>query len=158
MRLLPWTCISTWKCSSCGHCCQHYDVVLKLPEWLRIVKSFGVKYTTSGVGRLLLKRKHNGSCVFLFRTPTASLCSLQRGKPVACKLWPFKILDRPRFGNPKGAVYYYDYSELFIYVDPQCRGLRFGQPTKEFSLQIIPEFIQIAYGVRREQIKSTGQA
>lgn len=157
MRLLPWTRVSTWKCSLCGHCCRHYDVVLKLHEWLNIVKILGVECTTSGVGRLLLKRRQNGSCIFLCETRNGSLCSLQRSKPIACRLWPFKILDQPKFGYRKDAVYTCGFSEVYIYVDPHCPGLRFGQPTREFALRIIPEFVQIAYGVRKEQLKSTGR-
>lgn len=155
MRVVPWSQVRFWRCNGCGICCRHYDVVLKLPEWLNIVKNFGVEYTTPNISKLFLRRRTDGSCVFLHKTPNESFCSLQHSKPQACKLWPFKILDKPKFGSSNKAIYYYGDQELFIYVDPVCTGLRLGIPCQDFAYSVIPEFIEIALGVRRKQFKST---
>ncbi len=155
MRVVPWSHVSSWRCNACGICCKHYDVVLGFPEWLGIVKSFGVEYTASSVNKFFLRRKSDGSCAFLYETPNASRCSLQYMKPKACKLWPFKILDKPKFGSPNDAAYYYGHGKLFVYVDGACTGLRFGLPTREFTYSLIPEFIEIALGLRRRQLKTT---
>jgi Fe-S-cluster containining protein len=155
MRVVPWSLIKSWQCNTCGICCRDYDVVLKFPEWLNIVKSFGVEYTASSLTNLLLKRRDDGSCVFLYKTPDASFCSLQHSKPQACRLWPFKILTQPSYGRPNDAVYHYGNRRLFVYVDRACTGLNYGVPTQEFAYSVIPEFVEIALGTRRKQFKST---
>lgn len=155
MPIVPWSLVKSWHCNTCGICCRHYDVVLKFPEWLNIVKNFGVEYTAPSVNTFSLKKRTDGSCVFLYKAPYAAFCSLQHAKPQACKLWPFKVLRKPNFGKPNEAAYHYGNRRLFVYVDSACVGLRFGVPTREFTYSVIPEFIEIAFGMRRKQFKST---
>ena len=155
MRIVPWNTVRSWRCDACGICCEHYQVVLKFPEWLNIVKNFGVEYTAPSINQFLLRKKPDGSCVFLYKTANVSYCSLQNAKPQACKLWPFKVLDKPKYGRPNDAVYYYANRNLFIYVDSACTGVRFGVPTQYFTYSVIPEFIEVALGVRQKQFKST---
>jgi hypothetical protein len=76
-------------------------------------------------------------------------------KPMACKLWPFKVLDRPKYGEAESSIYNYRGHGLFVYVDKNCTGLRLGAPTPEFSHSVIPEFVEIALGIRQNQYKST---
>ena len=155
MQFVPWNMVSAWRCNLCGICCKRYDVVLKFPEWLSIVKTFGAEYTASTISMFSLGRRADGSCMFLNTTPYASFCGLQHAKPQACKLWPFKVLDKPRYGRPNDAVYHYGSRKLFVYVDPVCPGLRFGTPTPEFTYSVVPEFAEIAAGMRQRQLKST---
>lgn len=155
MHFVPWKSIRSWRCTTCGICCRHYDVVLKFPEWLHIVKTFGVNYTSSSLNKLFLGRRGNGSCAFLHETQNGSFCGLQFIKPRACRIWPFKVLTRPRFGSPSQAIYTYKDRRFFIYADSVCRGLRFGIPTRELVYSIIPEFIGIAIGSNRKQFKTT---
>jgi Fe-S-cluster containining protein len=130
-------------------------VILKLPEWLNVVRTFGVEYIAPSVSSFSLRRRADGSCVFLNRTPAASLCSLQHSKPQACRLWPFKILDKPKYGKPNDATYNYGGRKLFVYVDSTCTGLRYGVPSHELVFSVIPEFVELALGVRRRQFKTT---
>ncbi|MFQ6068135.1 MAG: YkgJ family cysteine cluster protein [Candidatus Bathyarchaeia archaeon] len=155
MRVVPWSLVSSWRCNACGICCRRYDVVLKFPEWLNIVKTFGVEYTAPSISKFFLRRRADGSCVFLYKTFTKAFCGLQNMKPQACKLWPFKVLDKPKYGDSNHAVYHYGNRRLFIYVDSACKGLRYGMPTQEFAYSVIPEFVEIAFGVRRKQYKTT---
>jgi Fe-S-cluster containining protein len=155
MRIVPWTQIQSWNCVRCGLCCRHYDIVLKFPEWLQIIKNFGPEFISPNVSKFLLRRKQDGSCVFLRGAANASICSLQHMKPVACKLWPFKILDRPKYGEPEHAIFNYRGHGLFVYVDKNCTGLRFGAPSFDFTHSVIPEFVEIALGLRQNQYKST---
>jgi hypothetical protein len=78
-------------------------------------------------------------------------------KPVACKLWPFKILDRSRFGSPNEALYNYGDRRLFVYVDPWCRGIRWGNPTQGFMGKTMTELVEIALGMREKQYYSTSK-
>jgi len=155
MRNLPWSEVSSWHCNSCGICCKNYAVVLGFPEWLNIVKNFGVEYTAPTISKFSMRRRLDGTCVFLRKVVDSSFCSLQHMKPQACKLWPFKVLSKPKFGSASRAVYHYQAQRLFIYADPVCPGLRRGVPTQEFAYSVIPEFIEIALGVRQKQLRTT---
>lgn len=156
MQFVPWSLIKSWYCNACGICCEKYDVVLKFPEWLGVVKRFGVEYTSSGLSKLFLRRRSDGSCVFLCKTPKRALCRLQGNKPQACRLWPFKVLDKPKYGDRGRAMFSYGNQTFFIYVDPLCPCLDYGQPTQNYINFVVPEFIEIAVGVRQRQLKSTG--
>ncbi|MDI6904683.1 MAG: YkgJ family cysteine cluster protein [Candidatus Bathyarchaeia archaeon] len=155
MLFVPWRYISDWKCIACGKCCKAYSVVLSFPEWLKIVKNYGVDKTVSGLDKLFIKRRSDGSCVFSYNLSNMYLCGLQRMKPKACKLWPFQILSKPKFGYVNEAVYYYGGNKFFIYADSTCSGLRYGKPTWEFTNYTLKEFVEIALGRRINQSKTT---
>jgi Fe-S-cluster containining protein len=130
-------------------------VVLNFQEWLTIIKNYGVETTASGLNKLYIKRKSDGSCSFLYNISNTHLCGLQHMKPKACKLWPFKVLNKPEYGYAKEAAYDYKGSRLFVYADSNCSGLKYGRPTWEFTTYTVKEFIEIALGIRNQQIKST---
>ena len=157
MQLVPWRLIADWRCVACGDCCRLFSVVISFHEWLRIVRDFGVEHTASGVNKLFIRRKNDGSCAFLQEGSGACVCSLQQRymKPKACQLWPFQVLTKPRFGYAKDALYNYGSNELFIYADPMCNGLRYGSPSLEFKGSTLKEFVEIAVGLRSSQLKTT---
>jgi Fe-S-cluster containining protein len=155
MQFIPWRYIADWKCISCGNCCLFYSVVLDFSEWLGIVKNYGVEYTASDLSKLYIRRKSDGSCTFLKNGGNICLCGLQHTKPRACKLWPFKILSEPRFGYPNEAMYDYSDNTVFAYADSSCQGLRLGIPTMEFARHTLREFVEIAVGVRNNQLRTT---
>jgi len=155
MMPMPWRYVSSWNCIACGKCCKSYDVVLNFPEWVNIVRSYGVGTTEPGINKFHLKRQNDGSCVFLCKFFDRWFCSLQNRKPIACKLWPFKILDKSKFGSPNEALYNYGDQELFVYVDPWCKGIQWGNPTQEFTRKTLAELVEIALGMRRKQYYST---
>lgn len=158
MQFVPWRCLADWKCIACGDCCRLYSVVINFHEWLSIVKSFGVEQTASGLDKLFIKRRGDGSCAFLNSFSGACSCGIQYMKPKACQVWPFKILAQPRFGYPNDAVYHYGRDSVFIYADPMCNGLRYGMPTWEFASHTLKEFVEIAMGLRTSQYKTTANA
>src|SRR3989337_2927674 len=90
MNFVPWQHIADWKCTTCGYCCKRYSVVLAFPEWLRLVKTFGVETTVADISHLYIKRATDGSCAFLCRGFNMYHCGLQGMKPEACKLWPLQ--------------------------------------------------------------------
>jgi Fe-S-cluster containining protein len=155
MQFVPWQFIADWKCNTCGYCCKLYSVVLAFPEWLRIIKTFGVETTVAGLSHLYIKRACDGSCQFLCRGLNMHYCGLQNMKPEACKLWPFKVLSEPNYGQANRAAYDYGGRRLFVYADDMCSGLRYGSPTWEFSNQTVKEFVEIALGTCRTQSKTT---
>jgi Fe-S-cluster containining protein len=156
MKPIPWRHINSWNCTACGLCCRGYDVVLKYPEWVKIIQNYGIAVTRPGIDSFFLGKNGNGSCLFLYKFFDRWLCGLQHMKPKACKLWPFKVHSQPRYGRQNQASYEYRDREFFIYADPACPGLRFGRnPSNHLLSSIIPEFVEITLGLREKQFYST---
>jgi hypothetical protein len=76
-------------------------------------------------------------------------------KPSACKLWPFKIADKPKYGKGREAIFNYRGRRFFVYIDPFCPEIRWGKPTVKMAYNVIPEFIEIALGLKEKQFYST---
>jgi len=157
MLFVPWRYIADWRCIACGKCCRSYSVVLSFPEWVKIVKNHGVDKTVSGLDKIFIKRRSDGSCVFLHKLSNIHLCGLQRTKPKACKLWPFKVLRKPKYRYANEAVYCYGRDEFFVYADSNCSGLVYGKPTENFAKHSLKEVVEIALERRKGQSKTTGK-
>ncbi|PVX23779.1 MAG: hypothetical protein CW691_09645 [Candidatus Bathyarchaeum sp.] len=157
MNPVSWRNVKSWKCTECGMCCRDYHVVLNFNEWVNIVRKYGAQSTMPTVNKLLLGKKSDGTCCFLTCMGDNCICGLQYMKPLACKIWPFKVFDNPKFGNPNEALYTYRNRNFFIYVDPACTGLTLGKPSPEFKYKTLPEFIDVAVGIRRKQLHSTSK-
>jgi len=155
LNFVPWRHIAKWQCIGCGNCCKLYSVVLNFPEWLNISRTFGSEKTVIGLNKFSLKRTDDGSCVFLCRLGENYFCGLQNIKPVACKLWPFKILTEPKYDHPNQAAFEYRGKKLFIYADTMCQGLRYGTPSWEFTSLVLEEFIGLALGNCKIQRSTT---
>ncbi len=155
-RFVPWRQIAGWRCCSCGSCCKDYSVVLNFPEWVQILQAFGAQATVAGRDKLFIKRVNDGSCTFLCHFNGNYLCALQNMKPNACKIWPFKVLSEPKFGDPNLAAFDFAGKKLFIYADSNCGGLRYGNPSWEFSTLTLREFAGIALGICGRQSSTTG--
>jgi hypothetical protein len=130
-------------------------VVLDFPEWLKISKTFGVETTVSGLDRFYIKRDSDGSCAFLCCNSLNYSCGLQAMKPDACKIWPFKVLSEPKYGEPNRAAFNYGKARLYVYADTMCNGLSFGTPSWDFQHVKVKEFAELALGVREVQSKTT---
>jgi Fe-S-cluster containining protein len=157
MQFVPWQSIADWRCKTCGYCCKLYSVVLDFPEWLKITRTFGIETTVAGIDRFYIKRVSDGSCAFLCSNPNSYFCGIQKMKPEACKLWPFKVLSEPKYGYQNQAVYYYGGIRLYIYADTMCSGLHYGRSTWDFQHTTLREFAELALGIRQVQYKTTKQ-
>ncbi len=114
MQFVPWQNVADWRCKACGYCCKLYSVVLGFPEWINISKTFGVETTIAGLERFYIKRTSDGSCGFLCNKANTYFCGLQGIKPEACKIWPFKILAEPKYGEPNQAAFNYMENQLYF--------------------------------------------
>lgn len=157
MQFIPWRHLADWKCTACGECCRLYNVVLNVNEWLKIVKGYGFEHTVTGLNKLFIKRRGDGSCAFLCVYSNVNACSLQYMKPKACKLWPFKILIEPKYGFANEASYRYEKNTFFIYADSMCCGVKYGLPSWEFVNRTLKEFTEIAVGLDRIQHRTTSR-
>jgi len=155
MQFVPWRNIADWHCKACGVCCKLYSVVLGFPEWLTLSKSFGVEKTVADLDRFYIKRAGDGSCAFLCNDANCYFCGLQNMKPEACKIWPFKVLHEPRYGESNQAAYDYGGLRLYVYADTTCSGLVYGAPKWDFQHSKVREFAELALGLRDVQHKTT---
>ena len=154
LRPLPWSAVKSWTCTRCGECCQ-LVVQLTVQEWLNLTRKYGYAIVDQDIGGFFLRKTIEGICSFLWRTYNGWQCSLQREKPLACKLWPFKILAEPKYSRPEEAVYNYLNNRFYIYAIPNCPGFSWGKPSEEFVKKTLPEFIEIQLGFRERQRFST---
>lgn len=155
LRFVPWRQIANWRCTTCGNCCKLYSVVLNFTEWLTITKTFGAQNTVAGLDKFFLKRVDDGACAFLCKLAGTYLCGLQDMKPEACKLWPFKVLAEPKYGDAKQAAFEFSGKTLYLYADSMCEGLRYGTPSWEFQSLVLKEFAALAIGTCRAQHNTT---
>jgi len=155
MKTVPWSYVKSWTCFECGECCKRYVVNLTIKEWLNIVHIFGVEVTIPSATGFYLKRRTDGRCVFIYNASDRWLCGLQGTKPRSCKLWPFKMFRSPKLGYEDEASFTYRGRKFFIYVDPACRGIRWGSPSADFVSKTLPEFVDVSLGLCEKQRYST---
>lgn len=155
--MVPWSYIRAWNCYGCGNiCCTSATVPLTTAEWLKIIQNFGVGCTEPTVTGFYLKKTRDDCCIFQYKFMGHYLCSIQNMKPHACKLWPFKIYNKPKYGLGREAVFSFKGEVFYIYLDSACEGITYGRPCSHFVDQTIPEFIELSFGSREKQAYSTG--
>jgi len=148
MRLAPWRIFRTWTCLLCGECCRKYFVPLSKKEAFRIRWKYGRETVVRKNGKFYLA-KINGECIFLKN----NTCSIQEDKPLACKLWPFYIYEKPKRDKDKQLAKFTFGSKVFyVYVDQFCKGLNTGLTPIEFAVK---EAIQIYLRERKTQTYTT---
>lgn len=151
MAYVPWRTLRGWACLACGECCKWYRVPLTSYEYARIVELLGAEFVeVSDAGDPCLRRV-GGTCVF---QDASGLCLLQPLglKPIACKLWPFKVrrgCDDPR------ALFVYEGEEYCVYVNVRCRGVNAG--TLADLVRAICEVIELHKNPNKPQVYSTSR-
>ncbi|MEM4529160.1 MAG: YkgJ family cysteine cluster protein [Candidatus Methanomethylicaceae archaeon] len=151
MHLIPWSYVKNWICIACGNCCKKYRVPLSSYEAIRIANIFGYEYLELSLKCYYLRKKQDGSCIFQIN----NICGIQDIKPLACKLWPMIIHEKPRYEYKEEAEYEYKGQKFYVYLDSYCRGITYGKPLPFFEKYIIPEFIEISLKSREKQVFST---
>lgn len=150
LKPLPWSAVKSWTCTQCGECCQ-LVVQLTVQEWLNLTRKYGYAIVDQDIGGFFLRKTVDGRCPFLWNHPAGWLCGLQQEKPLACKLWPFKVLAEPKYGQPDEASYNYRNNRFYVYVIPNCPGTSWGRPSEGLIKKTLPEFIDIRLGFRERQ-------
>jgi len=156
MEPVPWQSVHSWDCVGCGECCRPYTVSLLWNEWVQIVQTYGIEVTEPSIDGFYLKKKGpDRRCIFQYTFGGRWLCAIQSMKPLACKLWPFKILGKPRYGRQSLSSFPHAGRDLYVYADPFCRGLTYGTPSERLAQKTLPEFIELSRGLRSDQHYST---
>lgn len=154
-RPIPWSKIRSWICDACGECCKWFNIPLTAYEYAKFSREFGFSIIEFRKGRSWLKKKSDKRCVFMIPYGRRWLCGVQDDKPLACQIWPFRVLNRPMYGRKQEAKYECEEWKGYVYVDPRCPKLIYGKPTVNFTNKIVKEFIQIALWRMEHQKYST---
>ena len=80
----------TFKCSRCGMCCQHYNLVELFDEDIEKVLSLGFEpehFIQHKSGAAHIRRSENGDCIF-FKDKG---CTIHEKKPFICRLYPISL-------------------------------------------------------------------
>jgi Fe-S-cluster containining protein len=154
-RLVPWSMVASWSCDACGECCKWFSVSVTMHEYARISHSYGHDAVILGVGRAFLRKRCDGRCIFQYRDSGGWLCGLQAEKPYACKMWPFIVCKKPLHGRQQAACWDAPYGRIYVYADPRCPRITFGEPTQYLISRVLPEFAEIAIGNTKNQLYTT---
>jgi Fe-S-cluster containining protein len=154
LKAVPWRHVNSWRCIGCGECCRLH-VQLTTVEWLYIAKNYGYEFVGQSIDGFYIRKNLDGYCPFLLQYRGASICTLQKTKPLACRLWPFRISDYPRYGCENTARFTYNNKSYYVYLVPQCSGITYGKPSDVFTRLVVPEFVELRLGLRKNQIYST---
>lgn len=156
MKVLPWSRVKSWQCSGCGDCCR-YTVQLSVKDWVNLTRTYGFGIAIQSIGGFYLRKTVDNVCPFLIKSQRRCFCSIQHMKPIACELWPFKILTKPKYGYPNEAYFKYRNQDFYIYVNPHCHGIIWGKPNADFINHILVEFINLRLGLQKKQFYSTSK-
>ena len=146
--------MKSWRYIGCGGCCK-FTVKITTKEWLNITRVYGYGIIRQTVDGFYLRKTNDGLCPFLLRLSGRWFCGIQYMKPLACKLWPFRIISEPKYGNSNEACFNYKDREFYIYVNLMCHGILRGRLNRIFISKILPELIEIRMGSQRKQFYST---
>ncbi|MFH0897376.1 MAG: YkgJ family cysteine cluster protein [Candidatus Bathyarchaeota archaeon] len=156
MKPLPWRSVSSWMCLRCGECCG-LIVQLTVREWLEITRSYGNSIVFQGIDGFFLRRTVDERCPFILSGSDGWLCGLQYSKPLTCKIWPFRILTEPIYGEGNEAFFDYRNRRFYIYAIPHCPGITWGHPTERLIKRVLPEFIDVRFGFKGTRHFSTSR-
>ena len=158
MALIPWTDVHSWACKACGNCCLGYKVPLKMEEYVYVNNKYGPRVLEYGMGKAYLKNRKDRRCVF--QTPLMGrwICTLQGTKPTACRLFPFRIHNKPKYKRGDNAGIKIRDKTYYLYLDPECQGIVQGNPSDRFRNDIVPEIVRIGIGLPGKQKFTTSRS
>lgn len=134
-----------------------FRVPLKMNEFVKVANLYGTDKLVYGVGKAYLKNRSNGRCVF--QTPSMGrwVCKLQGMKPLACRLFPFRIRKEPLYKRGDDSQIGYRGKKYHLYLDPVCQGIEIGKPSDHLVKKVIPEILSIGMGVAGKQRHTTSK-
>ncbi len=131
---------------------------LKMDEMVKVNAVYGPSVLEYGMGKAYLKNQSNGRCVFQKPLMDRWICTLQGTKPTACRLFPFRIHNKPVYKRGDNASINFNGKKYYLYMDPDCRGIISGQPSDRFRNHVVPEIIGIGIGFPVKQKYTTSKS
>ncbi len=128
-----------------------------MDEYARILSRYGQGVVEVGLGKVYLRHGFEDRCIFQQPIMGRWACAIQSIKPLACKLFPFRVLSRPIYGRGDGSEYRYRGRSFYIYLDSNCEGIIVGRPSERFYGQVLPEVLELGLGMRWKQRLTTSK-
>ena len=157
LRFIPWSQVQSWTCDACGECCKWFTVPISAYEYAKISQTCGFEVFEFREGHVWLRRRFDKRCIFMFLRGRHWLCGLQADKPHVCRMWPFRVTNRPVYGREGRARYEGLEWTGYVYLDPRCPRIIYGKPTLNFAAHVVEEFIQMATRRTNHQNYSTAR-
>lgn len=156
-KLIPWSEVNSWACKACGRCCVGYRVPLKMDEYVRVTNMYGHGVLDLGMGKAYLKHGPGERCIFQHSSLGRWVCALQTVKPLACKLFPFRVQSQPVYKRGDRSDYRVHNRTFYVYLDPNCPGIISGKPSERFLTKTLPEVVGIGMGMVWKQRYTTSK-
>jgi len=140
-KLLPWSNFLRWECQRCGFCCEVLQIKLLKEEEKKLREKYGDVVTYID-GEPFLKRKSDGTCIFLERKDNVAVCTIYEDRPLACRIYPFylrrwrdaKKSELFKEVSKESVVFKYRGRKFVVLVSNFCLGLGKGPPI-EYGIQ-----------------------
>ncbi len=129
-----------------------------MDEKVRITNQYGQVVLSYGLGKTYLRNQSNGRCTFQRPLMGRWICTLQEQKPTACRLFPFRLNNKPIYKRGDNARVQMGDKTYYLYMDPNCKGITLGKPTERFARQIVPEIVRIGMGLPVKQRFTTSKS
>jgi len=155
--LIPWREVANWGCRACGNCCIGYRVPLRMDEFVKVGNACGQGVFEYGMGKVYLRNGPDRRCVLQRPLMDRWICTVQGLKPTACRLFPFRIQNKPVYPRGDNSSYKLGDKTYYIYLDSACEGIILGQPTQRFATQVLPEILRNGLGNAQKQKYSTSK-
>ena len=128
-----------------------------MDEYARVTRLYGHGVVAFGLGKVYLKHGVGDRCIFQHPVQGRWVCALQAMKPLACKLFPFRVYHQPVYRRGDGSAYTLHGRTLHVYLDPHCPGIVPGRPSDRFLHGTLPEAVEIGMGLRWKQRYTTSK-
>jgi len=142
-HMIPWKLVEDWECKFCGKCCINHKVPLLFEEYAKIEPRYGPSSVEPGERMFYIRLLHDGKCFFLKKHGEKYLCRIHDEKPYVCRMFPFRVLRVPKYGNEELSEFKYGTKVFYIYLNRGCSGVKLGNPSMRFVEKVLPEFIKI---------------
>lgn len=143
LHMVPWKLVGDWSCKFCGKCCINHRIPLLFEEYARIEPRYGPRSVEPGEKCFYIRLLRDGRCFFLRRQGEKYLCRIHNEKPYVCRMFPFRILSSPKYGDESLSKLQYDNEVFYVYLNAECSGIVLGSPSKKFVEETLPEFVRL---------------
>jgi Fe-S-cluster containining protein len=128
-----------------------------MDEFVRVTNRFGSDKVEYGLGKAYLRVNSNKRCIFQRPVMGRWVCTLQGMKPMACKIFPFRIYKDPVYRRGDNSHITFNNQKYHLYLDPACKGIIHGKPDQRFMNKVVPEIMRIGMGTAQKQRFSTSK-
>jgi Fe-S-cluster containining protein len=129
-----------------------------MDEIVNVTNSYGPGVLEYGLGKAYLRNQPDGRCIFQRPLMGRWICTLQGTKPTACRLFPFRIHNKPVYKRGDSAAVTHRGQTLFLYLDPECEGVVLGNPSPRFRELVVPEILELGAGLQVKQKYTTSKS